>query len=137
MMKIVQILLFFVILFFVVSIAYIVYKSVSKKMEKERKINEILIQTEEGRNYIEERRKKIEKTVIKILPFMYILFFIMLFIYIGGTIFIVRYYYEIGIKNITIEDLKYLAYLGMSIYFTIIIYRFIKNNKRNNTKNGV
>jgi uncharacterized BrkB/YihY/UPF0761 family membrane protein len=60
--------------------------------------------------------------------------FVVLLISIGGTIFVVREYYEKGFENFTVEDLKLLVYPGISIYFAIFVYRFIKNNK--DIKNG-
>jgi H+/gluconate symporter-like permease len=135
-MKTIQVLLILAMLLSVLSIAYIVYKIISKKLGKERKIAVILMQTEEGRNYLKEQENKHEKFAKRVLPIVYIMFFIILLISIGGTVFVVREYYEKGFENFTIEDLKLLVYPGLSIYFTLFLYRAIKNNRNKNTKNS-
>jgi hypothetical protein len=125
-MKIITTLLVLAMLFFFFSIAYIIYKIISKKMNKERKIAEMLMQTEDGKNYLREQEIKYEKFANRALPFVYVMFFIVLLVSIGGTVIVVKEYYEKGLKNLTINDLKLLAYPGLSIYITLFSYGVIR-----------
>ena len=126
---IIRIILFFGLLLFTASIAYIIYKILSKKIEKGRKNSEILMTTEEGRMLLKEQENKRKLFAKIIFPILFVLFLVILIISIFGTIFCLKNIYDKGFENIEVEDLKLLVYLGMAIYFTLIIYGFVKRNK--------
>ena len=131
--EIIRIILFLGLLLFVISIAYIIYKVFSKKIGKERKIAEILMKTEEGRIFLTEQENKYKLLAKKMWLPLVVLFFTMVIISISGTIIEIKNFYERGFENFELEDLKLLVFPGMAIYFTIIIFGFVKNYK---TKNG-
>jgi len=109
-MKAISILIFLILLLIVISIGYTIYKIVSKKMEKERKIAEILLKTEEGKAYLEEQNNKRNSLLKKLLPILYAFFFILIVINIIGTIVIINEYFTKGLNNISLDNLKLLVY---------------------------
>jgi peptidoglycan biosynthesis protein MviN/MurJ (putative lipid II flippase) len=113
---IIRTVLFLVLLFIVISLAYLIYRITTKKIKKEEKINAILMKTEEGQNYLEEGKRRNIRFVEKILPFFYGFLFVLLLTSIVATIWVIKYYLEKGFKNFVLDDLKLLAYPGMSIY---------------------
>ena len=117
-----------------ISIAYTIYKIISKKAEKERKINELLSMTEEGKAYLDEQNNKIKSLLKKLLPILYVFFSLIIIINIIGTIFIINEYLKKGINNISLNDLKLLSYPAMLIYLTIFLYRFIKTKNEDDIK---
>ena len=126
------IIVFIILLFIVIKTAYGVYKIVSKKIEKERKISEILLMTEEGRYFIKQQEDKRKIYIQKLLPFLYILFIVIILVSVFGSIFLINYFLENDFNNISLDDLKLFVYPGMSIYLIVFLYKFIKNNKAKN-----
>ena len=115
-----------VFLMFLVSIVVVVYKFVSRKMKKQIKIHEILMTTKDGRNFIAELQAKNDKLIRKIVPPLLVLLTIVMILCVLGAIIVIKEFYDKGLANASLEDIKILVVPGILIYFIILFYRLLK-----------